>query len=81
MGHNCSKFILTNNTQLDKYTTPCQSKATDSLLSSSNNELMDARNSPIQQSQKETRSESDNSDNVLSLTQENLAATRTIVKA
>ena len=73
--------MLTNNTQLDNYTTPCPSKATDSLLSSSNTELMDVRNNPKQQSQKKTRSESDNSDNVLSPTQENLAANRTTAQA
>ena len=42
---------------------------------------MDARNNPKQQSQKRTRSESDNSDNVLSPTQENLAANRTTAQA
>ncbi len=73
--------MSTNNTQLDKYTTPCPSKATNSLLLSSNTELMDTRNDPKQQSQKRTRSESDNSDNVLSPTQENLAANRTIAQA
>ena len=73
--------MLTNNTQLDKYTPPCLNKATNSLLSSSNTELMDVRNDPKQQNQKKTRSESDNSDNALSPTQENLAATRTIAKA
>ena len=65
-GHNCSK------PQLDKYTTPCPSIATNSLLSSLNTELMDARNNPKQQSLKRTRSESDNFDNILSPTQENL---------
>ena len=73
--------MLTNNTQLDKNTTPCPSKATNSLLSSSNTELMDARSDPKQQSPKKTKSESDNSDNVLSPTQENLAADRTTVQA
>ncbi len=73
--------MLTNNTQLDKYTTPCPSKATDSLLSSSNTELMDTRNDPKQQSQKKTRLESDDSDNLLSPTQENLAANQTTVQA
>ena len=42
---------------------------------------MDVRNNPKQQSQKKTRSESDNSDNVLSPTQENLAANRTTAQA
>lgn len=42
---------------------------------------MDARNDSIQQCQKRTRSESDNSDNVLLQTQENLAANRTTVQA
>ncbi len=78
--------MLTDNTQLDKYTTPCPNKATDSLLSSSNlnTELMDARSDPKQQSLKMTRSESDNlinSNNVLSPTQENLAANRTTAQA
>eukprot|EP00804_Cyclotella_cryptica_P012712 CCRYP_016291-RA/>CCRYP_016291-RA protein AED:0.36 eAED:0.36 QI:0/-1/0/1/-1/1/1/0/158 len=35
-GRNCSQSILTNSTQLDKYTIPCSNKATDSLLSNSN---------------------------------------------
>ena len=61
--------------------TPCLSKATDTLLLSSNTELMDNRNDPKQQSQKRTRSESDNSDNILSPTQENLAANRTTAQA
>ena len=78
--------MLTNKTQLDKYTTPCLNKATDSLLSSSNlnTELMDARSNPKQQSLKMTRSESDNfinSNDVLSPTQENLAANRTTAQA
>jgi hypothetical protein len=78
--------MLTNNTQLDKYTTPCPNKATDSLLSSSklNTELMDTRCDPKQQSLKMTTSESDNSiksDNVLSPTQENLATDRTTAQA
>ena len=42
---------------------------------------MDTRNDPKQQSQKRTESELDNSDNVLSLTQEKLAANRTIAQA
>jgi hypothetical protein len=42
---------------------------------------MDVRNDPKQQSQKETRSESGNSDNVLSPTQENLAANWTTAQA
>ena len=42
---------------------------------------MDARNDPKQQSQKRTRLESDNYDNIPSPTQEKLAANRTIVKA
>jgi hypothetical protein len=73
--------MLTNNTQLDKYSTPFPNKATNSLLSSSNLELMDARSDPKQQSHKMTTLESDNSDNVLSPTQENLAANRTTAQA
>ena len=42
---------------------------------------MDARNDPKQQSQKRTRLESDMSDNVLSPTQENLAANQTTAQA
>ncbi len=77
-------FQVTNSTQLDKYTTPCPNKATNSLLSSSNTEVMDARSEQKQQSQKRTRSESDNSinsDNILSPTQENLAANQTTAQA
>ena len=73
--------MLTNRTQLDKYTTPCPNKATNSLLSNSNlnTELMDARCNPNQQSPKNktTKLESNNvinSDHVLSPAQENLAA-------
>jgi hypothetical protein len=78
--------MLTNNTQLDKYTTPCPNKATESLLSSSklNTELMDARSDPRQQSLKMTKSESDNlinSNHILSPTQENLAANQTTSQA
>ena len=51
------------------------------LQSSSNSELMDTRNDPKQQSQKRTRSESDNSDNLISPTQEKLAANRTTAQA
>ena len=42
---------------------------------------MDVRTDPKQHSQKRTRSESDNSDNILSPTQEKLAANRTITQA
>ena len=42
---------------------------------------MDARTDPKQQSQKRTRLESDNSNNVLSPTQENLAANWTTAQA
>ena len=42
---------------------------------------MDARNDPKQQSKKRTKSESDNSDNILSPTQEKLAANWTAVQA
>ena len=42
---------------------------------------MDTKNDPKQQSQKRTRMISDNSDEVLSPTQENLAANRTTVQA
>ena len=42
---------------------------------------MDASSNPKQQSLKVTKSESDNSDNVLSSTQENLAANQTTVHA
>jgi hypothetical protein len=78
--------MLTNSTQLDKYTTLCPNKAINSLLSNSNlkTELMDARSDPKQQSLKMTKSESDNlihSDHVLSPTQENLAANRTSAQA
>ena len=80
--------MLTNRTQLDKYTTPCPNKATNSLLSNSNlnTELMDARCNPIQQSleNKTTASESNNLinfDHILSPTQENLAANRTTAQA
>ncbi len=78
--------MLTDNTQLEKYTTPCPNKATNSLLSSSNlnTELMDARRDPKQQSLKMTRLESDNlihTDNVFPPTQENLAAKWTTAQA
>ncbi len=72
--------MLTNDTQLDNHTTPSPNKATDSLLSSSNTELMDARCDPKQQILKMTKSESNDlikSNNVLSPTQENLATDRT----
>ncbi len=42
---------------------------------------MDARNNPKQQSQKKTRSESDNSNNILSPTRENLPANWTTAQA
>ena len=42
---------------------------------------MDARNHPKQQNQKRTKLESDNFDNILSPTQEKLAANRTIAQA
>ena len=76
--------MLTNNTQLDKYSTPCPSKATDSLLSSSNTELMDAKSDPKQQSLNMTKSESNHlikSNNVPSPTQENLATDWTTEQA
>ncbi len=80
--------MLTNNTQIESYTTPCPNKATDSLVldSHSNTDHGDTKLKPNQQSPQDKRTKSERnafiaSDHVPSPTQEDLAANWTPAQA